>query len=294
MDGKKMDIYKIVTDRICEEMAKGIIPWKRPWMGAKMDDTTMAISYTSRRAYSFINQMLLQEPGEYLTFNEIKKLGGSIMKGEKSKMIVFYTKATYKKTNADGEDEIITYPLLKYYNVFHINQTTGIESKCKDGEVVEIESDAKCEEIISGYLSIAKGLKFTNDIPSNKAYYSPSTDSVVVPMPNQYPNISEYYATTFHELVHSTMKKERCDREVENADSFFGNHAYSREELVAEMGSAMLCAVGGIENEKTFKNSVAYLQSWIKHLKNDVKMIVWAASRAEKAARFILGECECA
>lgn len=284
-----MDIYKMITDRICEEMAKGIIPWERPWTGAKMDGSSMAISYTSRRAYSFLNQMLLQEPGEYLTFNEIKKLGGKVLKGEKARMIVFYTQAKFTKTNADGEEEIITYPLLKYYNVFHLNQTTGIKSKIVPGEVVEVESDARCEEIIANYLSIAKGLKFTNDIPSNRAYYCPSTDSMVVPMPSQFPHAAEYYSTTFHEFVHSTMKKDRCDRVKENEDSFFGNHAYSREELVAEMGSAMLCAIGGVETEKTFKNSVAYLQSWIKHLKNDTKMIVWAASRAEKAASFILG-----
>lgn len=290
-----MDVYKIVTDRICEEMKKGIIPWQRPWKGAKMDGTTMAISYTSRRAYSFLNQMLLGEPGEYLTWNEVHKLGGKVNAGEKSRMVVFYSMVKKKATrvNDDGEEEEYTkqYPLLKYYNVFHLNQTSGIKSKIVAGEVVDVEQDVdlRCEGIISHYLSIAEGLKFHNDKPSDRAFYRPSTDEVVVPMLSQYSHKGEYYSTTFHELVHSTMPKDRCDRVVENEGSYFGNHAYSREELVAEMGSAMLCAIGGVETEKTFKNSVAYIHSWIKHLQNDPKMIVWAASRAEKAAAFIAG-----
>jgi antirestriction protein ArdC len=86
------------------------------------------------------------------------------------------------------------------------------------------------------------------------------------------------------------MKADRCNRKTENEGAFFGNENYSREELVAEMGSAMLCSRCGIENPKTFQNSVAYLQSWIKALKNDIKMIIWASSRAEKAAEFIWGE----
>jgi len=115
-------------------------------------------------------------------------------------------------------------------------------------------------------------------------------DKVVVPMLEQYKTASEYYSTTFHEFIHSTMKESRCNRQPECGFAFFGSHAYSREELVAEMGAAMLCSNFGIDDSKTFNNSVAYLQSWIKALANDPKMIVWAAGRAEKAARYILGE----
>ena len=283
----------MVTDRIIEQMKQGIIPWLKPWHGLKGKGTeNMAISYTSRKAYSLLNQWLLGEPGEYLTFNQIKELGGSIKKGEKSRYVVFYTKVEFKKKNEEtGEEELHSYPLLKYYNVWHINQTTGIESKIKEGEKVEEapEMDAQADSIIFGYLMRETSLKFQNDKPSDKAYYSLALDQVVVPMPGQYSNMSEYYSTTFHEFIHSTMKASRCDREAENKGAFFGNTEYSREELVAEMGSAMLCSVTGVENKKSFRNSVAYIQSWITSFKNDPKMIVWAASRAEKAAQYICG-----
>ena len=106
----------------------------------------------------------------------------------------------------------------------------------------------------------------------------------------QYDIPAEYYSTTFHELTHSTIPASRCDRVRENANAFFGNADYSREELVAEIGSAMLCNRTGIDVDKAFRNSVAYIHCWLKSLKDDPKMIVWAAGRAEKAAKFILNE----
>lgn len=287
------NVYQIVTDRIIAQMEQGIIPWKQPWKGAKADGTTQAISYVTRREYSLINQFLLGEPGEYITFKQAKELGGSIRKGAKSRMVVFYTKYQYtQKDEETGEEELKTIPVLKYYNVFHLRDTEGIPSKINTeeaGATAETEMDATAEDVIRGYLDREPELKFFNDKPSNRAYYSPSEDAVVVPMPSQYSNIGEYYSTAFHELTHSTKAKNRLNRGNEIKAVSFGDESYSREELVAEMGSAMLCSATGVENEGTFKNSVAYLQNWIKALKNDNRMIVWAASRAEKAAKYIMG-----
>lgn len=281
----------MVTDRIVEMLQQGIIPWRRPWKGGKATPEDSAISYTSRRAYSPINQWLLGNvPGEYLTWKEIKKLGGSVKKGAKAGMVVFFTKAEYKKVEDDGTETLVTYPLLKYYNVFHISQTEGIKSRVKPGEVVEeVQGDSNADMIIADYVA-REGIKFRNDRDSSRAYYCPGTDEVVVPRISQYSQAAEYYSTTIHELTHSTMKASRCDREEENRGSRFGNMEYSREELVAEIGAAMLCSRTGVSIERAFKNSVAYIQSWLKALKNDNKMIIWASSRAEKAAKFILNE----
>ena len=289
MDNK---VYQMVTDRIIEQMQNGIIPWRKPWHGAKATGEDVAISYVTRRAYSQINQWLLgNKPGEWLTFKQIQDNGGKIKKGAKGSFVVFYTKYEFKtKDEETGEEKLHCIPILRYYNVWHLSQTDGIKSKIVPGEeVLNDEHDVFADEVIEKYIS-RTGLKFHNDKPSDRAYYSPVFDEVVVPMPKQFSNISEYYSTTFHELTHSTLKEDRCNRKTENEGAFFGNENYSREELVAEMGSAMLCSRCGIEEEKTFKNSVAYLQSWIKALKNDMKMIVWASSRAEKAAEFIWGE----
>lgn len=283
----------MVTNRIIEQMQKGIIPWKKPWKGAIVSGEDYAINYVTRRAYSRLNQWLLWEPGEYLTFKQIQELGGKIRKGVKAKFVVFYTKAEYKTTDEKtGEEKTVSYPLLRYYNVFHLNDTEGIASKIVPGEKIEVEADTEADVIIAAYVE-REGIRFCNTKPSDQAFYSPMRDEVVVPMQSQYTRPSEYYSTTFHELVHSTMKPERCNRTSEGMEAaFFGSDNYSREELVAEIGSAMCCSRCGIEVEATFRNSVAYIQSWLKALKNDVKMIVWAASRAEKAAEFIFGANE--
>ena len=290
---ERVNVYQMVTDRVIEQLEKGVCPWQRPWTGASLEDGG-AISYTSRRPYSMLNQMLLGRAGEWMTWKQIKDNGGKLKKGAKAGMVVFFKQTAFKKEveneNGEKEERICTYPLLKYYNVFHIDDCEGIESKVKEIEPKEHEPIEECENIINGYVEREDGLTFQNDKPSGQAYYSPSKDLVVVPKINQYEIVEEYYSTTFHELTHSTMKKSRCDREEDNKMAAFGSKDYSREELVAELGAAMLCTYTGLDSEKAFKNSVAYLKGWLKALKNDNKMIVWASSRAEKAARYIIGE----
>jgi len=281
----------MVTDRIVEQMSKGEIPWQKPWVGG----TGVAISYTSRKAYSFLNQLLLGKPGEWLTWKQIETLKGTVKKGAKSRFVVFYQMAEFKEENEEtGEVKIKKVPILKWYRVFHIDDTEGIDSKIEKVEAnPDITPIEEAERVITDYVErerTATGFTFINDRESASAYYSPFRDEVVVPMLSQYAIPEEYYSTTFHELTHSTMHEKRCDRRNENKVAAHGDSNYSREELVAELGAAMLCNRIGIEAEKAFKNSVAYIQSWMKALKNDPKMIVWASGRAEKAAKYILNE----
>ena len=285
----KKNVYEMVTERVMEQMKQGIIPWHRPWTGA----ADGAINYVTRKPYSLLNQMLLGRSGEWLSFKQIKERGGNIKKGAKAGMVVFYTKFSYTKDEQQEDGTTVatehTIPVLRYYNVFHIDDCTGIESKLEDKPATTAEPIEAAEEIVNGYVS-RESLRFKNNEPSNRAYYSPALDEVVVPMLSQYADAEEYYSTTFHELTHSTMKKSRCNREAENKIAAFGSKDYSREELVAELGSAYLCTTAELNGEKAFRNSVAYIQGWLRALANDAKMIVWAASRAEKAARYILGE----
>ena len=123
----------------------------------------------------------------------------------------------------------------------------------------------------------------------DKAYYSPTVDKIVLPIMEQFPQVAEYYSTAFHEAVHSTGHKSRLNRFTgEAAAAMFGSESYSKEELIAEIGSACIMHDIGIETTGTFRNSAAYIQNWLKVLKNDKRMIVAAASRADKAARLIL------
>ena len=284
-------IYDMITDRIIEQLSAGVIPWFQPWAGG----SALAISYRSRKPYSMLNQLLLGKPGEWLTWNEIDALGGKVRKGAKSRFCVWTKTYAVKVENEteDGEQEATLEErrALKWYRVFHLDDCEGIASKIEPVEPrQDLEPIAAAEAVIAGYLEREPGLAFQNDKESGSAYYSPSTDQVVVPMLSQYEIAEEYYSTTFHELTHSTMHPDRCNRKAENKLAAFGNADYSREELVAEIGSAMLCNRVGIECEKAFTNSVAYIQAWLKALKNDNRMITWAATRAEKAAKYILNE----
>jgi len=282
-------VYQIVTDRIIAQMEQGIIPWNKPWHGSPRG----AVSHSTGRPYSLLNQFLLTRPGEYATFNQIKAAGGKVKKGEKSSVVVFWKQVKVKcePDPETGEERTKFVPMLRYYNVFNLDQCEGIEPKYyHPGEINDsIDPIEEAETVIDGYLQ-RSGVKFQNDKLSDRAYYSPAMDAVVVPMLEQYSNPNEYYSTTFHELTHSTGHKTRLDRFTTGAAAAFGGEEYSKEELVAELGSTYLMNHCGINTAGTERNSAGYLQGWLRALKNDQKMIVSAAGRAEKAANMIIGE----
>lgn len=279
------DVYSIVTDRIIKALEEGTVPWQKPWIGSGR-----AINYVSRKPYKGINTLLLDQPGEYLTFKQCAALGGKIKKGEKAQMIVFFTFSEHKEKDANGDDKITTFPVLKYYSVFHITQCEGIESKLEPPSP-EADPLAEGETIIDGYIS-RSGVGFEAVKGSDRAFYRPSEDRVVVPHISQYQLVEEYYSTTFHELTHSTGHSSRLKRFGEKNDGVaaFGDEVYSKEELIAEIGSSMLMSIAGIERPETFQNSASYLQSWLDVLKGDKRLIVTAANAAQKAVDLILGK----
>lgn len=289
---KGTDVYTIITEKIIDQLSKGIIPWRKPWVGGG----AMAVKYRSGEPYSMLNQLLLGKPGEWLSWGLIQELGGRVKKGAKGSICV-WTKTENKKVETENsetgekEESIEFRRYLKWYKVWHIDDCEGIPSKIvpvvANPDIKPIE---EAEKVINAYVEREKadGFTFVNNRESSQAYYSPSLDQVVVPMLTQYEDAEEYYSTTFHELTHSTMKESRCDRKGENKMAAFGDENYSREELVAEMGAAFLCNKTQLDTEKTFKNSTAYIQHWIKALQNDKKMISWAATRAAKAVNYIL------
>lgn len=279
----KANVYEMVTERIIAELEKGVIPWKKPWTGVRSG----AFNRISKKPYSIINQILLKHAGEYATFKQWSELGGHIRKGEKSEMVVFWKIFEKEETNEEtGEKEVKKIPMLRYYNVFHISQVEGVEPLVMP--FAEVEPIEEADKIITEYVE-REHITF-DECASNEAFYSPSRDRVVVPMKEQYTNINEYYSTTFHELTHSTGHKNRLDRLHTAADAAFGSETYSKEELVAEIGSASIMNLLGIETPQTFKNSAAYIKNWLSVLKNDNKFIVSASSKAEKAVNYIFSE----
>lgn len=278
-----MNVYEIVASRIIESLNQGIIPWQKPWYGT----STGAISFQTKRPYSLLNQILLQQPGYYLTFKQVQDHGGKVRKGSKAKVVVFWKQVKVQTENKDGEKEYKLVPILRYYQVFHQSDVEGIEFP-EIKTVKEPHPQEAAENIIKGYLDREPDLTFEACL-SNEAYYAPISDKVVVPSIEQFEIVEEYYSTAFHELTHSTMKSTRCNREHGNSNAAFGSQDYSKEELVAELGAAALVNHSGLESEKSFRNSAAYIQSWLKVLKDDPKFIVSASGKAEKAVNYILG-----
>ncbi len=273
-----MDIYKEVTDRIIAEMEQGQIPWRKPWIA-----TNAAVSYATGKPYSLLNQMLLQRPGEYLTFKQAQAAGGRIRKGEKSRMVVFW-KWIEQVDEESGEKKDV--PLLRYYSVFHIDQCEGVPAKhTKPMPANPIDPDDAAEHIIHDYLT-REGVSLHHE-NGNRAFYRPSTDSITLPYMAQFAATAEYYSTAFHEMVHSTGHASRLDRLTDTVH--FGSETYSKEELIAEIGAAALVNRAGLETADSFRNSAAYLQNWLRVLKDDKRFIVSAAGKAEKAMNLILG-----
>ena len=276
-------VYEMVTDRIIEQLENGVIPWEKPWTGVRSG----AFNRVSKKSYSLLNQMLLKHEGEYATFKQWSELGGHIRKGEKSEIVVSWKILPVEEVQEDGSKVTKQIPMLKYISVFHISQVDGVEPLPKE-KLNDIEPIEKAENILRDYWT-REHIKVEH-VKGNKAFYSPSMDSIQLPLFEQFINANEYYSTAFHESVHSTMKESRCNRAEERKNKLvaFGIEEYSKEELLAEIGSANLMNMIGIETDKSFRNSSAYIQSWLKVLKNDVKFIVSASSKAEKAVNYIL------
>lgn len=275
-------IYEAITEKILAHMEeKGSVPWCKPWTATG----AVPQNLVTKRAYSGINWVLLsmspfQSP-YWLSFKQVRELGGSVLKGAKSQMIVFW-KILESKDKESGELKKI--PLLRHWNVFNVEQTSGLESKIpKTNPIIDFHPIAKCEEIVSGYEGrpvIRHG--------GDRACYSPALDVISLPEKTAFKSTAAYYCTLFHEVCHSTGAKHRLNREGVADVIRFGSHLYSQEELCAEIGASFLCAQASIDS--TFENSVAYIQTWAKTLKTDPKMIIHAAARAQKAVDWILGK----
>lgn len=277
----KFNIYEEVTNRIIKQLESGIIPWHKPWSGV----ASGAYNRISKKPYSLLNQMLLEHDGEYATYKQWSDLGGKIKKGEKSEIVVFW-KILKVEEIKDGKVEKKSIPLLKYINVFHVSQVEGVEPKTT--KLIEHKPIEEAEKIKNDYASRENLL--IKELITDRAFYSPSKDFIQVPCKEQYKDIMEFYSTLFHEMVHSTGHRDRLKRlDCSVQFASFGSEDYSKEELIAEIGSAFLMNHIGIETSKTFKNSTAYIQSWLEVLKNDNRFIVSASSKAEKAMKYILG-----
>ncbi len=275
----KADVYQIVTDRVITLLEQGTVPWHKSWSGGDEFPRNLI----SGKAYRGINVWLLGCAGYaspyWLSYKQAQDKGGQVRKGEKSSLAVFWKQL---KVEDKATKEEKTVRLLRYYRVFNVEQCDGIEYQKPEVKTPDFNPISECERIVSEMPNAP-----TIEHKEARAWYSRKLDKVNLPARETFDGEPEYYSTLFHELAHSTGHESRLGR-LQDENSAFGSSVYAKEELIAEMSAAYLCATGGIVN-RTIDNSAAYIASWLKRLKDDRKLVVQAAGAAHRASDYILG-----
>lgn len=289
----KRDVYQEVTQQVISALEQGHIIWKQGCNNIGLPKNVAAGNHYRGWNLFDLNFIALYKGYKtpyFLTYKQAQNLGGNIRRGEKGYQIVYWALVdnrnkivpisdakTGKETEAHPQ-----YRVPKFYVVFNIDQTEGIEfPKVKTPFQNKADELEACEQIID---NMPNRPKVRN--AGDKAYYSVTTDKVTMPLPELFHGMEEYYSTLFHELAHSTGHETRLNRKELKEHDGFGGENYSKEELTAELTAAFICAISGIE-QKTITNSAAYIQGWLKALNTDKTLILKVASQAQAAADFI-------
>jgi len=280
-----LDIAQTITDRIIAELEKGSTPWVKPWKNLRSTPGHgMPFNPVSGTVYRGINHFWLSmmqgsyETPYWLTFKQAQGLGASVKAGSKGLPVVYWS--INKKESKDGNGEAVTnaYAFIKHYYVFNVEQIDDLVIPAMPEEPKPDFDANPAVMAIVDKLGLENGLTHGGD----SAFYSPGRDQISMPAMAAFNDADGYHATLLHESVHATGHKSRLDRDFSKAKRF-GDESYAFEELVAELGAAMLCAHVGINGQGLDNQHVAYIGNWLKVLKNDKKAILTAAAKAQQA-----------
>ena len=278
---ERVDVYSLITNQIIEQLENNIVPWQQPWK-----DNSIPQNLITRKPYRGINLLLLgtlrYEQNLFLTYNQLKAIGGSVKKGEKGNLIIFW-KPLVKTTKEHITDEPSLSFVLRYYKVFNVAQCENISPN-----LTEVTAEmpfcpiSYCEQIIEEMVYCPEIVYKTQ-----KAFYDPISDYINMPKPETFTSNEAFYSVLFHELIHSTGHLKRLARDGFVTMARYGDETYSLEELTAEIGSCFLSSLCGI-GANNFTQSVSYINGWLQALKNDKKLIIKAGGQAQKATDYIL------
>jgi len=285
-----LSVFDRVTQKIVADLEKGVRPWQKPWNGDNAAPRIVRPKRHNGEPYNGVNILLLwdaaiekgfQNP-TWLTFMQAKEYGASVRKGEKSSFIVYANKVSkIEKDEQSGDTVEKIIPFLRGYNVFNVEQIDGLPERFL--QPVTFPTGSKVERVNA----VDHFIKNTNAIVrhgGNQAYYAEGADFIQMPHIDAFRDAESYYATLAHETTHWTKHEKRLNRDFGRIK--WGDEGYAKEELVAEIGSAFLCADLGITPE-TRQDHAAYIESWLKALKDDKKLIFTAAAHATRAVEFL-------
>jgi antirestriction protein ArdC len=280
------DLYRQITDRIVAALEAGTPPWVRPW---SVGIDTLPMNASSKRPYRGVNVVLLALEAQahgyplqrWLTYRQASEVGGQVRRGELGTTVVFWklrrlgvTADSYPDVNEPDLHERVI-PLLRAFTVFNVAQVDGLPETLTATQRPVWKPEARAEELL-----LMSGATIQHG--GSKALYSPGEDAIQLPPRQAFRSASQYYATALHEIVHFTSHVSRCNRQLGKR---FGDDAYALEELIAEMGSAFLCAHCRIDGELQHP---AYLDHWLKVLRADTRAIFVAATKAQQAADHLI------
>lgn len=286
---ERQDVYSRITGQIVAALETGVRPWVKPWSAEHAAGRITRPLRHNGQPYTGINILSLWASATaqgfaaplWMTYRQATELGGHVRKGEKGSPVVYANSIT--RTEADpatGDDVAHEIHFLKGYSVFNVEQIEGLPAQYTQLAEPRLDTMARIARAESFFAATRADLSHGG----NRAFYRPSTDSIVLPPFEAFRDAESYYATLAHETTHWTSAKSRLDRDF--GSKRFGSEGYAIEELVAELGAAFLCADLDIALEPR-EDHAAYIAHWLKVLKDDNRAIFTAASHAQRAADFI-------
>lgn len=284
--GTGKDVYTIITEKIIEQLENGTVPWQKSW-----NESGLPQNMLSLKPYRGINLILLAslgyEQNYFLTYKQLSEIGGKVKKDEKGHMVVYWSfpeKDIQTAENTETMPEAKKPAILRYYTVFNIAQCENIpDDKIPAAATIDFNPIPVCEHIVAN-MPLCPEIRHKEQ----NAYYDVLRDFINMPKQKSFVSEGAYYSTLFHEMVHSSGHHSRLSRKNLVEMTEYGSEPYSHEELVAEMGTCYLLSHADIANQ--FEQNTAYIQGWLWQLKNDKRLIFSAASQAQKAVDYILGE----
>ena len=284
------DLYDTITSKIIADLEQGVRPWTKPWSAGHLAGHITRPLRHNLQPYSGVNVFLLwMEAVErgysapiWMTFRQALELGGHVRKGEKGSTVVYANRIKRTEQDDDGRDVEREIPFLKAYTVFNVEQIEGLPKLFHAAAEPRLDAAGRIAHAEAFFAATGADIAHGGD----QAYYVPSADHVQMPPFEAFSDPEAYYATLAHELTHWTRHASRLDRDFGRLR--FGDEGYAREELVAELGAAFLCADLGLSLTPR-EDHAGYIAHWLEVLKNDKRFIVSAAAHAQRACEFMHG-----
>lgn len=283
------DLYDRVTAQILADLQQGVRPWTRPWDMHPAGTITRPLRH-NLVPYSGINILLLwaraleagYDRAIWMTFRQARERGACVRKGEKAVTIVYANRISRTEQDGDGQDIERQIPFLKAYSVFNVAQIDGLPADFIAPPPERLPQAERVAQAEAFFAATRASLIHGGD----QAYYRTDLDCIHLPPFGAFHSAQDYYATQAHELVHWTRHPTRLDRDLGGKQ--MGDAGYAREELVAELGAAFLCADLGLELTPRADHA-EYLGHWLEVLGGDKRAIFSAAAHAQRAVDYLKG-----